>query len=138
MKSSWVADVKSLVSGLHGTAPNEGQVSKPYLTEAPWVIVAMKQMHGIDDKGKRVDHYYVPESVGLACGMLVLAIHNAGLVTLTSTPMGAEKQLRTLLHRPDSEKVFLVMPVGYPSHTATVPYRKPERKAADEIIVWNE
>ena len=71
--------------------------------------------------------------------MLVLAIHNAGLVTLTSTPMGAEKQIRQLLNRPQWEKVFFVVPVGYAaSNTTTVPYQNLERKAASEIIVWNE
>lgn len=71
--------------------------------------------------------------------MLVLAIHNAGLVTLTSTPMGAEKQIRQLLNRPQWENVFLVTPVGYtPPNTTTVPYQNLERKAASEIIVRKE
>lgn len=96
---------------------------KPYLEVAPALIVVFKQPYGLDDAGERVDHYYPNESVGIACGMLLNAIHNANLATLTSTPMGAEKAIRTLLGRPEHEKVFLLLPVGFPASDATVPHR---------------
>ena len=88
MKASWVDDLKDIMSAIHST----DHVTKPYLTEAPWLIVVFKQPYGVDETNqnkKTEDHYYVPESVGIACGLLVAAIHNANLVTLTSTPMGA-------------------------------------------------
>eukprot|EP00523_Entomoneis_sp_CCMP467_P004685 CAMPEP_0168742820 /NCGR_PEP_ID=MMETSP0724-20121128/13238_1 /TAXON_ID=265536 /ORGANISM="Amphiprora sp., Strain CCMP467" /LENGTH=314 /DNA_ID=CAMNT_0008790391 /DNA_START=41 /DNA_END=985 /DNA_ORIENTATION=- len=138
MKQSWVADVETMVAQVHDTE----HVQKPYLTEAPWLLVVLKQPYGIahtDENGqqetKRINHYYVPESVGIACGMLIAAIHNANLVTLTSTPMGAEQGIRKLLGRPDHEKVMLLLPVGFPAHDATVPYRNPERKPLDEVLV---
>ena len=114
------------------------KIEKPYLTEAPWIIAVFKQTHGGVDPstGKRIDHYYVQESVGIACGMLRVAIQNANLVTLTSTPMGAEKAIRELLQRPDNEKLFLLLPVGFPAKNATVPYRNPERKPVSETIIW--
>ena len=132
MRQSWVDDVKEMVMNIHDIE----HIHKPYLTEAPWLIVVFKQTHGHDKDGKRVDHYYTEQSVGIACGMLVAAIHNANLVTLTSTPLGAEKGIRNLLNRPDNEKVFLLMPIGFPASTATVPYRKLQRKPADQVLFY--
>merc|ERR1712137_1408047 len=85
-----------------------GAPQKPYLTEAPAVVAMFKQAHSIVE-GKRVDNYYVNESCGIAAGFLIAALHNVGLATLTSTPMGAEQGLRQLLGRPDNEKLFLLM-----------------------------
>jgi iodotyrosine deiodinase len=134
MRKSWVQDVEGMVSQVHGD--NE-TVQKPYLTEAPWLIVVFKQPHGVDPTtNERIDHYYVQESVGIACGMLISAIQNANLATLTSTPMGAEKGIRNLLGRPDHEKVVLLMPVGFPAKTATVPFRRQERKPLDQGLFW--
>eukprot|EP00545_Synedropsis_sp_CCMP1620_P003269 CAMPEP_0119027664 /NCGR_PEP_ID=MMETSP1176-20130426/37507_1 /TAXON_ID=265551 /ORGANISM="Synedropsis recta cf, Strain CCMP1620" /LENGTH=282 /DNA_ID=CAMNT_0006983629 /DNA_START=44 /DNA_END=892 /DNA_ORIENTATION=+ len=132
MRKSWVADVESMVSQVHDT----DKVEKPYLTEAPWLILVFKQAHSVSDEGERLDNYYVQESVGIACGMLCVAVQNANLVTLTSTPMGAERGIRDLLGRPAHEKVFLLMPVGFPAADATVPYREPERKSDTQTIVW--
>lgn len=132
MRKSWVADVASMVSQVHDT----GEVRKPYLTEAPWLVLVFKQTHSLSDEGERLDNYYVQESVGIACGMLCVAVQNANLVTLTSTPMGAEKGIRDLLGRPENEKVFLLMPIGFPAANATVPYREQERKGSSETIVW--
>jgi len=145
MRKSWVEDLKPMMNQLHdnidnlsshkketssttGTKqddPPSTSTQKPYLTEAPWLIAVFKQIHGpVDPKtGKKEDHYYVNESVGIACGLLIVALHNANLVTLTSTPMGAEKGIRELLGRPNREKLFLLMPVGFPAAHATVPYR---------------
>jgi iodotyrosine deiodinase len=134
MRKSWVEDVVGMVSQVHG---DDEAVHKPYLTEAPWIIVVFKQPHGIDPTtNERIDHYYVQESVGIACGMLISAIQNANLATLTSTPMGAEKGIRNLLVRPDHEKVVLLMPVGFPADTATVPFRREERKPLDQVLFW--
>lgn len=120
MKKTWVRDVNTLVSQVHA----DGAVRKPYLEVAPYLIVVMKVTHEIDAEGKRVgDVYYPVESTGIATGMLISALHNANLVTLTSTPMGAETTIRRILGRPDNEKVFVLMPVGYPAKDATVPYR---------------
>merc|ERR1712137_176828 len=110
-----------------------GIPQKPYLTEAPVVVAMFKQAHSIVE-GKRVDNYYVNESCGIAAGILIAALHNVGLATLTSTPMGAEQALRQLLGRPENEKLFLLMPVGFPADDATVPYRRPLRKPANQLF----
>lgn len=134
MRKTWVSDVADMVSQVHDSET----VQKPYLTEAPWLIIVFKQPHGIDSTTKeRIDHYYVQESVGIACGMLIASIQNANLTTLTSTPMGAEKAIRNLLGRPDHEKVVLIMPVGFPAKNATVPYRREERKSINQVLFWN-
>merc|ERR1712203_874459 len=92
-----------------------------------------KQTHTGDCEGKRVDNYYVNESCGIAVGIFLAALHNVGLASLTSTPMGAEKAIREMLGRPDNEKLFLLMPIGYPASDATVPFRTPLRKPATEL-----
>lgn len=120
MGQTWVDEVTHLVNDLHeGTDP-----IKPYLTEAPFLVILMKQKFGIDQYKQRIIHRYPLESVGIAAGMFIAAVHNANLATLTSTPMGAEAKIRKICGRPDHEKVFLLLPVGYPSKTCTVPYRK--------------
>jgi len=120
MGQTWVDEVTHIVSDLHeGEAP-----IKPYLTEAPYLVILMKQKFGIDQYKERIIHRYAMESVGIAAGMFIAAIHNANLATLTSTPMGAEAKIRKICGRPDHEKVFLLLPVGYPSKDCTVPYRK--------------
>lgn len=146
MRKTWVDDLKPMMDQLHSDAYKKddntttARIEKPYLTEAPWIIAVFKQTHGGIDAttGKRIDHYYVQESVGIACGMLCVAIQNANLVTLTSTPMGAEKGIRELLERPDNEKLFLLLPVGFPAKNATVPFRNPERKSVQETILWRK
>jgi nitroreductase len=101
-------------------APLATDWRKPYITEAPYLIVVFRQDFGIGPKGDRIPHYYVKESLGIAVGMLIMAIHNAGLVTVTHTPAPI-KILRDLLQRPRNEKAFLLMPVGYPKENAAVP-----------------
>jgi nitroreductase len=92
---------------------------KPHITEAPYLIVVFEQVWRWQDGEKR-KHYYVRESVGIAVGFLVAALHNAGLATLTHapSPMGF---LKEILHRPDNERPFLLLPVGYPAPDAEVP-----------------
>ncbi len=93
---------------------------KPFLEEAPFLVVIFAQNHCVRDDGSKLKHYYVTESVGIATGMLIAAIHNAGLVSLTHTPspMGF---LNEVLGRPAHERPFLILVVGYPKEGARVP-----------------
>jgi len=116
----WLRDLEPL-----GT-----DADKAFLEVAPWLIVAFQLIRG--DDGSQV--YYVKESVGLACGLLLIAAHMAGLATLTHTPspMGF---LRDVLGRPEHERPFLLIPVGYPADDCVVPRAALERKLLDEILV---
>ena len=93
---------------------------KPYLEAAPYLIAIFVQRFGQLPDGRKVKHYYATESVGIAAGVLITALHNAGLVTLTHTPspMGF---LNEILERPESERAFLLLVVGYPASDAKVP-----------------
>ncbi|XP_046434646.1 iodotyrosine deiodinase 1 isoform X1 [Neodiprion fabricii] len=106
---------------------------KEYLTIAPYLILVFKQMYSIGPEGKRKIHYYNEMSVSIACGILLTAIQSTGLVTLTSTPLNCGPALRKLLNRPASEKLTLLLPVGYPARDATVPNLR--RKSLSEILV---
>jgi nitroreductase len=121
MPDTWKHDLKPL-----GT-----DWEKPFLEEAPYLIVVFKQIYGIEN-GEKVQHYYVSESVGIACGFLIAAIHQAGLVTVTHTP-SPMNFLSKILNRPSNEKPFLLLPIGYPKPETFVP--DIERKALDEILV---
>jgi len=137
MRKSWVDDLSSMTGDKADKrlkTADGGAPQKPYLTEAPAVIALFKQTHGFDKDGRKVDNYYVNESAGIAAGVLITALHNVGLATLTSTPMGAEVKIREILGRPDTDKLFLLLPVGYPAKDATVPYRSPLRKPVDELM----
>ena len=105
----WLADLEPL-----GTDWN-----KPFLEDAPFLIVVFKKIYGMEDD-LQFKHYYVNESVGIASGFLLAAVHQAGLVALTHTPspMGF---LANILKRPDNERAFLLIPVGYPAEDAEVP-----------------
>ncbi|MHA2173863.1 MAG: nitroreductase family protein [Candidatus Hodarchaeales archaeon] len=107
---------------------------KPFLEIAPYIIVVFQQKYHLDENNKKRKHYYVTKSVGIAVGMLVLAIHNAGLATLTHTPLSMNF-LRDLLGRPKNEKAFVIMPVGYPEEDTRVPDIK--RKDLSEILIWS-
>jgi iodotyrosine deiodinase len=104
---------------------------KPFLEIAPWLIIVFKKAYDIDENGSRHKNYYVNESVGIACGFLITAIHQAGLVTLTHTP-SPMNFLQKILDRPANERPYLLLPVGYPSKEATVPNF--ERKPANKVI----
>ncbi|MEM6373199.1 MAG: nitroreductase family protein [Pseudomonadota bacterium] len=118
---------------LEALAPIGTDADKPHLEDAPWLIVVFAQRYGVDKTGKRVKHYYVPESVGIATGMLLTALHLSGLATLTHTPnpMGF---LRDLLSRPDSEKATMIIAVGHPSKDATVPSMAKIKKPLNDIL----
>lgn len=105
---------------------------KTHLTDAPYVIVVFAQAHYAGPEGFTRKHYYVQESVGIACGLLLASLQRAGLATLTHTPspMGF---LCEILDRPRNERPFLVVPVGYPAQDATVP--DIERKPLHEVLI---
>ncbi|MCI0446827.1 nitroreductase family protein [bacterium] len=104
---------------------------KPFLEEAPCIIVVFRQDYGLQD-GKKSKHYYVNESVGIAVGFLLAAIHNAGLASLTHTP-SPMAFMQEILDRPKNEKTFLVIPVGYPKEGTQVP--NIHRKDLDQILI---
>ena len=108
---------------------------KPFLETVPWIVVCFSIPFGLDDAGNRIKHYYVQESVGLACGMFISALHNMGLATLTHTP-SPMKFLQELLGRPKNEKPYILFPIGYPADDATVPDL--QRKTLDEIAIWHD
>ncbi|XP_054474801.1 iodotyrosine deiodinase 1 [Anoplopoma fimbria] len=106
---------------------------KEYLDVAPYLILVFKQTYGILPNGKKRTHYYNEISVSISCGLLLAALQNVGLVTVTSTPLNCGPQLRLLLKRPANEKLLMLLPVGYPASDATVPDLK--RKPLDDIMV---
>ncbi len=108
---------------------------KEHITTAPWTVVLFKQNKRLRDNGEWGPTYYASESVGIAAGMFITAIHRMGLCTLTHTPspMGF---LRELLQRPEHESAVLLMPVGYPAEDAIVPDL--QRKSLGDISVWFE
>ncbi len=108
---------------------------KPFLEIAPWLVVLFRQNHGVGPDGEHVRHYYVAESVGIAAGMFLTAVHQAGLVALTHTPspMGF---LREILERPANETACLLMPVGYPAAGAQVPDLR--RKPLEDVLILRE
>ena len=106
---------------------------KPFLETAPWLIAIFGQRYGTTPDGGKVKHYYVPESVGIAAGFLIAALHNAGLATLTHTPspMGF---LNEICGRPDNEKAYILLVAGYPAEDCRVPVIS--KKSLDEVSVW--
>jgi iodotyrosine deiodinase len=116
MSDEWIEDLKPL-----GT-----DEVKDFLEIAPYLIIVFKQVHGIGEEGEKKRNYYVNESVGIAVGFLLAAIHNAGLCSLTHTP-SPMNFLEKALGRPANERAFLLIPVGYPAEHAKVPdiHRKP-------------
>ncbi len=107
---------------------------KPYLETVPYLVVCFEEVHGHYPDGRRRKNYYVKESVGLACGLFIAALHEMGLSTLTHTPspMGF---LRDILGRPHNERPYILFPVGYPTADAMVP--DIERKPLADVMLWN-
>lgn len=108
-------------------------IDKPHLSVAPWLIVIFAQRYGVTADGQRFKHYYVPESVGIATGMLITALHQAGLVCLPHTP-NPMKFLPELCGRPAHEKGVMILPVGYPADNATVPAIAKRKKPPDAVL----
>ena len=106
---------------------------KEFIDIAPWIIIVMRKPYDFDENGKKINNYYVNESVGIASGFLISAIHNAGLVTLTHTP-SPMNFISTVLGRPENEKPYLLLPVGYPAKNCSVPNLK--RKNLNEIAFF--
>ncbi|KAM9679417.1 iodotyrosine deiodinase 1 isoform 3-T3 [Dama dama] len=123
MGPRWVTDLKKFRTNW----------IKEYLDTAPVLILIFKQVHGFAANGKKKIHYYNEISVSIACGILLAALQNAGLVTVTTTPLNCGPRLRVLLNRPTNEKLLMLLPVGYPSEDATVPNLA--RKTLDQIMV---
>ncbi|MBK6461440.1 MAG: nitroreductase family protein [Myxococcales bacterium] len=118
---------------LAALAPLGTDADKPFLEIAPYLIAIFAESHGLAADGARTKHYYVQESVGIATGFLIAALHHAGLATLTHTPspMGF---LSKLLGRPAHERPYLLLVVGYPAEGAQVPTLR--KKELDEIAVF--
>ena len=105
---------------------------KPFLETVPWIVVVFEQRYGIRHDGTRQQHYYVKESVGIACGMFIDALHRLGLCTLTHTP-SPMAFLRTLLGRPENERPFILFPIGYAADDCKVPDLV--RKGLSDVMV---
>jgi len=118
---SWLDDLKVFETDEH----------KPFLETAPYLIAVFLQRNTIDEDGVKHKNYYMPESVGIATGMLISALHFSGLATLTHTP-SPMKFLNEILDRPSNEKPYMLMVTGYPADKATVPdiHRKPFEEVA--------
>ncbi|MBR9823210.1 MAG: nitroreductase family protein [Rhodobacteraceae bacterium] len=108
-------------------------VSKPHLEQAPWLIVIFAQRYGLTEEGTRYKNYYVPESVGIATGFLITALHRAGLSCLTHTP-NPMRFLNDLCGRPEHEKPVMILAVGHPAADATMPAAAKIKKPLDEIL----
>lgn len=125
MSEEWLEDLKPFATNWE----------KPFLETAPWLIVVCSKSYDFDDNGKKLNNYYVKESVGLASGMLLTAIHNAGLCSLTHTP-SPMNFLINILNRPKNERPFLLIPVGYPADNCMVPDL--QRKPLELVSQWYE
>lgn len=105
---------------------------KPFLETVPWIVVVFEQRYGVGGDGERIHNYYVKESVGIATGMLLSALHRMGLACLTHTP-SPMRFLTELLGRPENERPFVLVPIGYPADDCRVPDL--DRKRLDEVLV---
>lgn len=123
MSEEWIEDLQPFGTDWH----------KPFLETAPYLIIVFKRIYELGKDGAKRKNYYVTESVGLACGMLLAAIHQAGLAALTHTP-SPMNFLQQVLKRPENERPFLLIPVGFPAGDAQVP--NIDRKSLADISVW--
>jgi len=118
---------------LHDLTPLGTDPDKPFLEIAPWLIVVFAERYRVDAERRIGKNYYIGESVGIATGMLITALHRAGLATLTHTP-NPMKFLNQILKRPDTEKPFLILVVGKPAGDATVPAHALKKKPLGDIL----
>lgn len=125
MNDEWLNALKPIGTDWH----------KPFLETAPYLIIIFKKPYDLDSDGNKKNNYYVNESVGLAAGFLLTAIHNAGLIALTHTP-SPMNFLSKILNRPENERPFLLIPIGYPAEKTYVP--KLERKQLEEVAKYYE
>ncbi len=119
---------------LEALAPLGTDWQKPYLEIVPWIVVVFEEVYGVTKTGEKRKNYYVRESVGIACGLFITALHRMGLATLTHTPspMGF---LSEILKRPSNERPYILFPIGYPAPDSSVPDLN--RKKLDEVSIWN-
>lgn len=122
MSDEWLDDLK----------PFGTDWKKPFLETAPWLVVVFKRAYELEADGTKHQNYYVNESVGIATGFLLAAAHHAGLATLTHTP-SPMNFLARVLERPDNERPFLLIPMGYPAEGCLVPDL--QRKPVEEVLV---
>jgi len=124
MSDEWLAALAPLGTDWH----------KPYLETVPWIVVVFEETYGVGPVGERIKNFYVKESVGIACGLFIVALQRMGLATLTHTPspMGFLSQI---LGRPENERPYILLPIGYPAADARVPNLR--RKLLSEIAVWH-
>ena len=120
---------------LQALAPLGTSADKFYLETVPWIVVVFAEQHGVAPDGSRIQNYYVKESVGIACGLFVAALHRMGLATLTHTPspMGF---LNEILDRPGHEQPSILFPIGYPAPGCLVP--ELTRKSLDQVAIFRE
>ena len=109
--------------------------SKPFLETAPWLIAIFAERRGGVEKGMDRKNYYVPESVGIATGFLIAALHKAGLTSLTHTP-NPMKFLNEICARPKTDKPYILMVVGYPAEGATIPKHAIVKKSLEDITTY--
>jgi iodotyrosine deiodinase len=120
---------------LKALAPLGTDWQKPFLEVAPWLVVVFKQIHAVGADGSKLTNYYVNESVGIACGLFIAAIHRMGLATLTHTPQPM-RFLTRILRRPDNERPYILFPVGYPQPGCEVP--EISKKSPSVVTTWFE
>jgi nitroreductase len=125
MSEEWLAALRVLGTDWH----------KPFLELAPWIVVVFAELWEERADGSKVRNYYVKESVGIACGFFIAALHRMGLVTLTHTP-SPMAFLNRILGRPGNEKPYILFPVGYPAPGAVVPDLR--RKELEQVVIWRE
>ncbi len=118
---------------LEALAPLGTDENKPFLEEASHLIIVFAQRHGVGSDGDRMKHYYVQESVGIATGMLISALHQTGLASLTHTP-SPMRFLNAILDRPANERPFLILAVGHPATGAEVP--DITRRPFDDVVTY--
>ncbi len=119
---------------LQALAPLGTDWHKPYLETVPWIVVVFEETYGVGPAGERIKNFYVKESVGIACGLFIVALHRMGLATLTHTPspMGF---LSEILGQPENERPYILFPIGYPADDARVPDLR--RKSLAEVAAWH-
>ena len=121
----WLNDLKKM-----GT-----DASKPFLETAPWLIAIFAERYGVDDEGNKRKNYYTAESVGIATGFLITALHEAGLSTLTHTP-NPMRFLNEVLERPKNERPYILLVVGHASDDAMIPRAATQKKALEQISTF--
>ncbi|MGK6356025.1 nitroreductase family protein [Sphingomonas sp. DT-207] len=120
---------------LQALSPLGTRPDKPYIEQAPWLIVVFAVRYLVNGAGEQSPNYYVTESVGLACGLLLATLHQAGVATLVHTP-APMRFLNRVCQRPDSERPVMMIVAGHPADDATIPVSAVQKKSLEEIASW--